>query len=240
MSVVDTAAEQLPHAGGAVVSCGQFSYWHYIDSNGIRKHMAELIADRELGKAHLAATAASAPHIAGSLPKQASRTSAWPSEPALQQKIFQTPALLGVERMIRSNASGFGVIFSIETETGFDKVPGHRGPRRVPSLQAASFGRLRRPITHKKRDDKSFIVIYGNSQAPTRNAPASKAERFALVLGDPELLQLARWVCTIETGYSCPMEMEYAKDSLTNESFIVQSRPETVHSRRDATAACKA
>ncbi|GKZ56856.1 hypothetical protein AnigIFM49718_002150 [Aspergillus niger] len=114
-----------------------------------------------------------------------------------------------------------------------------RAIRRVPSLQAASFGRLRRPITHKKRDDKSFIVIYGNSQAPTRNAPASKAERFALVLGDPELLQLARWVCTIETACSCPMDVEYAKDSLTNALFIVQARPETVHSRRDATAAFK-
>ncbi|GKZ82698.1 hypothetical protein AnigIFM56816_007519 [Aspergillus niger] len=75
------------------------------------------------------------------------------------------------------------------------------------------------------------MLIYGNSQAPTRNAPTFKAERFALVFGDPVLLQLARWVCTIETGYSCPI--------LTNESFNVQARPESVHSRRDATAAFK-
>ncbi|KAL3263829.1 hypothetical protein ABHI18_001372 [Aspergillus niger] len=143
-------------------------------------------------------------------------------------------------RRLSAKAGVENLSVAIRTSATAEDLPNASFARRVPSLQAASFGRLRRPITHKKRDDKSFIVIYGNSQAPTRNAPASKAERFALVLGDPELLQLARWVCTIETGYSCPMEMEYAKDSLTNESFIVQSRPETVHSRRDATAACKA
>ncbi|KAI2812809.1 hypothetical protein CBS115989_10072 [Aspergillus niger] len=76
-----------------------------------------------------------------------------------------------------------------------------------------------------------------DSRRPRETPQPPKAERFALVLGDPELLQLARWVCTIETACSCPMDVEYAKDSLTNALFIVQARPETVHSRRDATVA---
>ncbi|GLA42331.1 hypothetical protein AnigIFM63309_010863 [Aspergillus niger] len=77
------------------------------------------------------------------------------------------------------------------------------------------------------------------ARCPRETPQPPKAERSALVLGDPELLQLARWVCTIETSYSCPMNVEYAKDSLTNELFIVETRPETVHSRRDVAAAFK-
>ncbi|TPR04060.1 Major Facilitator Superfamily protein [Aspergillus niger] len=99
----------------------------------------------------------------------------------------------------------------------------------------------------KKEDDQgdesegcAKMKMPGSWEWRPRETPQPpKAERFALVLGDPELLQLARWVCTIETACSCPMDVEYAKDSLTNALFIVQARPETVHSRRDATVAFK-
>ena len=64
--------------------------------------------------------------------------------------------------------------------------------------------------------------------------PTSKAERAAFVLSDAEILTLARWACMIEAHYGCPMDMEWAKDGETGEMFIVQARPETVQSRREA------
>ncbi|KAL2822282.1 Pyruvate/Phosphoenolpyruvate kinase-like domain-containing protein [Aspergillus cavernicola] len=83
------------------------------------------------------------------------------------------------------------------------------------------------------------LIAAGGFQAAaattnTRNVPTSKAERAAFVLSDEEILQLAHWACTIEKHYGCPLDMEWAKDGVTGELFIVQAWPETVHSRRDA------
>jgi pyruvate,water dikinase len=76
-------------------------------------------------------------------------------------------------------------------------------------------------------------MIYARGgDGPTRNVPTSKAERAAYVLSDRDILALARWACTIEAHYGCPMDMEWAKDGETGELFIVQARPETVQSRR--------
>ena len=68
------------------------------------------------------------------------------------------------------------------------------------------------------------------------HVPTSKAERSAFVLSDSEILKLAQWACTIEAHYGRPMDMEWAKDGETGELFIVQARPETVQSRRQASA----
>ncbi|HZD26466.1 MAG TPA: phosphoenolpyruvate synthase, partial [Alphaproteobacteria bacterium] len=93
------------------------------------------------------------------------------------------------------------------------------------------------PIIEKTRGEKARKMIYaGDGAARTRNVPTSRAEREAFVLDDGEILRLARWACAIERHYGQPMDMEWAKDGLTGELFIVQARPETVQSRREASA----
>ena len=79
-------------------------------------------------------------------------------------------------------------------------------------------------------------MIYATEgESPTRNVPASKAERAAYVLAESEVLQLARWACAIEKHYQMPMDMEWARDGETNTLYIVQARPETVQSRKELT-----
>lgn len=158
---------------------------------------------------------------------------------------------IGVQRMVRSDCSGSGVMFSIDTESGFDKVvlvnaawglgenvvQGAINPDEYQVFKPLLKNTTLFPIIDKKCGDKTVKMIYGDDNRRTRNVPTSKAERVSFVLSDEEILQLSRWACTIEEHYGCPMDMEWAKDGLTDDLFIVQARPETVHSRRDATAA---
>ena len=158
---------------------------------------------------------------------------------------------VGVQRMVRSDLGGAGVMFSIDTETGFDKsvlinaawglgenvVQGEVDPDEYevfkPLLSEPSLS----PIVGKKLGGKALKMIYtSDSKQPTKNVPTSKAERAAFVLSDQEILTLSRWACVIEQHYGQPMDIEWAKDGLTNEVFVVQARPETVESRREAGA----
>lgn len=155
---------------------------------------------------------------------------------------------IGVQRMVRSDTSGSGVMFSIDTESGFDKVvlinaawglgesvvQGAVNPDEYQVFKPLLGHSNVVPILEKKRGSKKTKMVYGDKHMPTRNVPTSKAEQDALVLSDNEILQLARWAYTIEEHYRCPMDIEWAKDGVTSELFIVQARPETVHSRRDA------
>lgn len=93
------------------------------------------------------------------------------------------------------------------------------------------------PIIGKTLGEKAHKLIYAHDgDAPTRNVPTSKAERAAFVLSDPEILMLARWACLIEAHYGQPMDIEWARDGASGELFVVQARPETVQSRREASA----
>ncbi|MEI8597119.1 PEP/pyruvate-binding domain-containing protein [Vibrio sp. M60_M31a] len=74
----------------------------------------------------------------------------------------------------------------------------------------------------------------GNVTQPTITLPTSSQERSQLVLSDDEILQLSKWAVIIERHYGCPMDMEWAKDTLTQQLYMVQARPETVESHRDA------
>ena len=80
------------------------------------------------------------------------------------------------------------------------------------------------------------MIYASEGDSPTRNVPTSKVERSTFVLDDSEILAFARWACAIERHYGCPMDMEWAKDGESGEMFIVQARPETVQSRREAAA----
>lgn len=159
---------------------------------------------------------------------------------------------IGVQRMVHSDRGGAGVMFSIDTETGFDKlvlinaawglgenvVQGTVDPDEYEVFKPFLFNPALTPIVEKKLGGKSQKMIYGapGDEKPTRNVPTSKAERAQFVLDDADILQLARWAATIEAHYGRPMDMEWAKDGDSGELFIVQARPETVQSRRGASA----
>ncbi len=155
---------------------------------------------------------------------------------------------IGVQRMVRSDIGGSGVMFSIDTETGFDKVviidaawglgenvvQGAVDPDEYQVFKPLLGDAALVPIIEKKRGDKAIKMVYAAGDQPTRNVPTSKAERAAFVLSDQEILGLGRWATTIEEHYGRPMDMEWARDGETGEMFIVQARPETVQSRREA------
>jgi len=139
------------------------------------------------------------------------------------------------------------VMFSIDTETGFDKVVGidaawGLGENVVQGAVDPDEYQVFKPllvdgdvvpIIEKKRGEKARKLVYAaNDAAPTRNVPTSKVERSSFVLGDDDILQLAHWACAIEDHYDTPMDMEWARDGQTGELFIVQARPETVQSRK--------
>ena len=158
---------------------------------------------------------------------------------------------IGIQNMVRSDLGGAGVMFSIDTETGFDKVvvinaswglgenvvQGAVDPDEYQVYKPLLSDPLLVPIIEKNIGAKAQKMIYASDgNHSTRNVPTSKAERSAFVLGDGEILTLARWACAIESHYGCPMDMEWARDGESGELFIVQARPETVQSRRQAGA----
>ncbi len=151
---------------------------------------------------------------------------------------------VGVQRMVRADEGGAGVMFSIDTESGFDRVvlinaawglgesvvQGTVDPDEYQAFKPLLAEAALSPILHKGLGGKARKMIYAEGGA-TRNVPTSKAERAAFVLSDAEILQLARFAVTIERHYGQPMDMEWARDGRGGELFIVQARPETVQSR---------
>ena len=157
---------------------------------------------------------------------------------------------IGIQQMVRSDIGGAGVMFSIDTETGFkdvvvidaawglgeNVVQGAVDPDEYQIFKPLLRDPVLVPIIGKKRGEKAQKLVYAVGEKPTRNVPTSKVERAACVLTDTEILTLARWATAIEAHYRCPMDVEWAKDGETGEMFIVQARPETVQARREATA----
>lgn len=156
---------------------------------------------------------------------------------------------VGVQSMVRSDLGGAGVMFSIDTETGFDKVAvidaawglgenvvqGAVDPDEYQVFKPLLVRRDCKPIVEKRLGGKAQKMIYASEgEHTTRNVPTSRAERAAFVLSDNEILTLGRWACVIEAHYGCPMDVEWAKDGGSGKLFIVQARPETVQSRRQA------
>ncbi|MFO0925341.1 MAG: phosphoenolpyruvate synthase [Pirellulales bacterium] len=166
---------------------------------------------------------------------------------------FKVALSIGVQRMVRSDLACSGVMFTIDTETGFrdavvisaayglgeNVVQGSVTPDEYvvfkPTLKLGM-----RPILQKSVGSKEFKLVYDSGGGRmVKNVPVPPGDRVKLVLTDDEVLKLAQWGCLVEEHYSAkhgksmPMDMEWAKDGITGELFIVQARPETVQSRKD-------
>jgi len=151
---------------------------------------------------------------------------------------------VGVQRMIRSDVGSSGVAFSIDTETGFQDavlinaswglgeaiVGGRVNPDQYYVFKPTLAGGYK-PIVEKKLGDKKIKIVYGKQGTKIVKTPV--AEQHKYVLSDAEILRLTKWICTIEDHYGVPMDIEWAKDGKTNQMYIVQARPETVHSQKD-------
>jgi pyruvate, water dikinase len=167
---------------------------------------------------------------------------------------FQVALSIGVQLMVRSDLATSGVMFSIDTETGFrdavlinaayglgeNVVQGAVNPDEYyvfkPTLKQGF-----RPILQKRLGNKEFKLVYDvGGGRMTKNIPVPLEDRNRFALSDDDVLQLAKWACDIEDHYSqkrgrpTPMDMEWAKDGRTGELFIVQARPETVQSQKAA------
>ncbi len=158
----------------------------------------------------------------------------------------QVALSVGVQQMVRADIGGSGVMFSIDTESGFPNavlitaawglgenvVQGAVSPDEYEVYKPFLGKPGLKPIIEKAMGAKEIKMIYASGHGQTtRNVKTSKAERACFVLSDDEILQLAQMAATIETHYGCPMDMEWARDGEGGPLYIVQARPETVQSR---------
>ncbi|ADU96939.1 phosphoenolpyruvate synthase [Thermovibrio ammonificans HB-1] len=166
---------------------------------------------------------------------------------------FKVALSVGVQKMVRSDLASSGVGFSLDTESGFKDVvlvTGSYGLGEMivkgavtpdewlvfkPTLKKGF-----KAIIEKKLGDKKQKMVYGDSEKePVKVVPVPLADREKFCLTDDEVLTLAKWITEIEEYYSkkhgrwTPMDVEWAKDGERNELYIVQARPETVHSHKD-------
>ncbi|HLX93866.1 MAG TPA: phosphoenolpyruvate synthase [Puia sp.] len=157
-----------------------------------------------------------------------------------------------VQKMVRADLGTSGVAFSLDTESGFKNVvvinasyglgemivQGSVSPDEFivfkPTLKDSFI-----PIIEKKLGAKDKMMVYGDDpDERVKIIPTEKKAQGQFCLADEKIMLLANWVCLIENYYSglrghwCPMDVEWAVDGLTQELFIVQARPETIHSRK--------
>jgi pyruvate,water dikinase len=162
---------------------------------------------------------------------------------------------VGVQPMVRSDKASSGVIFTLDTESGFRDVvlinssyglgefvvQGVVTPDEwtvfKPTLKTGH-----RSIIGRQLGTKEVRLVYGDGSRTTRSEATPVDERGKFSLTDDEVLMLANWACLVEDHYSelaghpQPMDIEWAKDGISQEMFIVQARPETVHSTKPRTA----
>jgi pyruvate,water dikinase len=162
---------------------------------------------------------------------------------------------VGVQPMVRSDKASSGVIFTLDTESGFRDVVlissayglGEYVVQGVvtpdewlvfkPTLKTGH-----RPIVGRRLGTKEVRLVYGDGSRTTRSEATPLVERGKFSLTDDEVLKLAGWACLIEEHYSKqaghpqPMDIEWAKDGVSGQLFVIQARPETVHSAKASDA----
>lgn len=163
---------------------------------------------------------------------------------------FKVALSIGVMKMVRSDLAASGVMFSLDTESGFRDVVFITGAYGLGEnvVQGAvdpdefyvhkpTFGRGHRAVLRRLLGDKAvkMVLAGGGTKHTTRNMPAPKADRARYCISDEDVLELAGYACAIEEHYGRPMDMEWAKDGVDGKLYLVQARPETVVSQRSAT-----
>jgi len=157
---------------------------------------------------------------------------------------------VGVQHMVRSDLGASGVMFTLDTDSGFRDVvfitasyglgetvvQGAVNPDEFylykPALAAG-----RRSILRRNLGTKALKMVYaeGGSGERVRTVEVPREERMRFCIGDADLEALARQALIIEAHYRCPMDIEWGKDGASGEIFILQARPETVQSRTGRT-----
>ena len=163
---------------------------------------------------------------------------------------------VGVQKMVRSDKGASGVMFTLDTETGFrdvvfinaafglgeNVVQGSVNPDEFYVFKP-TLARGLRPILKRQLGSKERKLVYAADAmagVSTRNIPVKRADQERFAIDDDEVLQLARYAAAIENHYSqqaghpMPMDIEWAKDGESGELFILQARPETVHAAKAA------
>ncbi|PIQ24560.1 phosphoenolpyruvate synthase [bacterium (Candidatus Blackallbacteria) CG17_big_fil_post_rev_8_21_14_2_50_48_46] len=156
---------------------------------------------------------------------------------------------VGIQKMVRSDQASSGVLFTLDTETGFPKVivitgawglgecvvQGMVTPDEFIVFKPLLEEEKTHPLISKKMGHKHKKMIYAlGGVGTTQIVDTSLAEKTSYCLSEEDILKLARWAHTIEKHYNRPMDIEWAKDGETGELFIVQARPETVQSQKTA------
>jgi pyruvate,water dikinase len=161
---------------------------------------------------------------------------------------FAVGLSVGVQQMVRSDRGAAGVIFTLDSDSGFPDVvmisaawglgetvvQGQVEPDRYMVFKPLLDIAMARPIIARECGAKAVKLVaakWGNTR--TELVASSLSQQQRIVLTDDEILALARWAVAIERHYGCPMDIEWAKDGPRGPIFIVQARPETVHSTRD-------
>ncbi len=160
---------------------------------------------------------------------------------------FTIALSVGIQKMVRSDRAISGVMFSIDTESGFrdavlinaayglgeNIVQGKITPDEFYVFQP-TLKKGFKPIIEKNLGSKALKLIYSaEGKASTKNVAVPKEDRKKFCITDGEIIKLAEWATIIEDHYKRPMDMEWAKDGVTGKLFIVQARPETAQSVRD-------
>ncbi|MDE3235819.1 MAG: phosphoenolpyruvate synthase [Bacteroidota bacterium] len=154
---------------------------------------------------------------------------------------------VGIQKMVRADKACSGVGFTLEPESGFRDVIHLSGVwglgenivqgTVIPDeflVFKPTLIQGKNAIIQKKLGEKAKTMIYGNDEdSPLLNISTPKEKQLSYVLNEHEITQLANWALIIERHYNKPIDIEWAKDGLTNELFIIQARPETVHSQKN-------
>jgi pyruvate,water dikinase len=163
---------------------------------------------------------------------------------------LQVALSIGIQKMVRADRAGSGVMFTLDTETGFrgvvvvnaawglgeNVVQGTVNPDKYVIFKPLLADAHLCPIIEKTIGKKERKLVYGEGGgARTRNINTTRRERESMVLTDAEILQLARWATAVEKHYGRPMDLEWAKDGDSGDIYIVQARPETVQSAKSNT-----
>ncbi len=155
---------------------------------------------------------------------------------------------IGVQKMVRSDIGASGVMFTLDTESGFrdvvsitaayglgeNVVQGAVNPDEFtvhkPTLRAGF-----RPILKRQLGSKALRMVYDHTNGnATRNETVNTADQQQFAISDSEIIELAKQALVIEEHYGCAMDIEWARDGVTQQLFIVQARPETVHAGSNA------